>query len=299
VYDKKVIRRRRAVLGVLVILSVILLTAYFGEPGSGLLHGIQRGAQTVLSPIEKGASTAAKPFRDLFNFVGDAFGAKGDNRKLKKQLAQARTQLAAAQTAVRDNQQLRAMVGLQQRPGFPQGTKPVTARVIARSPTDWSSTVEIDKGSGDGLRVDQPVITGDGLVGKVTSVASATAQVTLVTDGSMSVSAEIMPVGAGGIMKPAVGDPNDLQLDFVTKGGLIRRGQVVVTSGFRDTAARLESLYPRGIPIGTVKAVNPSELETYQRVHVQPFADFRRMDWVQVLTGSPSGIAQARLVPGP
>jgi rod shape-determining protein MreC len=299
VYDKKVIRRRRAVLAVLVLLSVILLTAYFGEPGSGLLHGIQRGAQTVLSPIEKGASTAAKPFRDLFNFVGDAFGAKGENKKLKNQLAQARAQLAAAQTAVRDNAQLRAMVGLQRRPGFPQGTNPVTARVIARSPTDWSSTVQIDKGSGDGLRVDQPVITGDGLVGKVTAVTSGTAQVTLVTDGSMSVSAEIMPVGAGGIMKPAVGDPNDLQLDFVKKGGLIRRGQVVVTSGFRDPAARLESLYPRGIPIGTVKSVNPNEIETYQRVHVQPFADFRRMDWVQVLTVRPGGTAQARLVPGP
>jgi rod shape-determining protein MreC len=295
VYDKKVIRRRRLALAVVLGLSLILLTAYFGEPGGGVLHGISRGAQQVLKPIEKGASTAAKPFRDLFNFVGDAFDAKGENKRLKKELAHARARLAATRTAIRENEQLRAMVGLQQRPGFPQGTKPVTARVIARSPTDWYSTIQIDKGTGDGLRDDQPVITGDGLVGKVSSVTSGTAQVTLITDGSMAVSSEIMPVGSNGTLRPAVGDPNDLQLDFVRKGRLIRKGQTVVTSGFRS--ARLESLYPRGIPIGTVSSVSPNEIETYQRVHVRPFADFRRMDYVQVLTVRPAGVEAASLVP--
>src|SRR5204863_6424824 len=111
----------------------------------------------VLSPIEKGASTAAKPFRDLFNFVGDAFDAKSENKKLKKQLARARAELAASATAVRENQQLRAMVDLPRRAGFPQGTDPVTARVIARSPTDWYSTIQLDQGRSDGPRVHQPV----------------------------------------------------------------------------------------------------------------------------------------------
>jgi rod shape-determining protein MreC len=296
VYDKKVIRRRRAVLAALVVLSVILLTGYFGEASGGLLHGVSRGAQQVLKPIEKGASTAAKPFRDLFNFVGDAFGAKGENKKLKKELARARRQLALAQTAVRDNEQLRGLVDLQQRPGFPQGTQPATARVIARSPTDWYSTIQVDKGRGDGIRNDQPVITGDGLVGKVSSVTSGTATITLITDGSVAVSSEVMPVGANGTLRPAVGDPNDLQLDFVRKGRLIRKGQVVVTSGFRD--GPLESLYPRGVPIGTVKSVSPNEIETYQRVHVRPYADFHRIDYVQVLTARPAGTQQASLVPG-
>ena len=140
-YDKKVIRRRRAALAVLLGLSLILLTAYFGESPSGVLHGVQRGAQQVLAPVESGASKAFKPFSDLFNWVGDAFGAKGQNKKLKKELAATRAQLAAAQSALRENQQLRAMVGLPRRPGFPQGTNPVAARVIARSPTDWYSTI--------------------------------------------------------------------------------------------------------------------------------------------------------------
>lgn len=296
-YDKKVIRRRRVALAVLLGLSIILLTAYFGESPAGLLHGVQRGAQQVLSPIESGASKALKPFRDLFNWVGDAFDAKGENKRLKKELARTRSELARAQTAIRENQQLRAMVGLPRQPGFPQGTNPVTARVIARSPTDWYSSITIDKGSSDGIRSDQPVVTGDGLVGKVESTTSGTAQVTLITDASSAVSGQIMPDGSNGILRPAVGDPNDLQLDFVQKGHQINKGQVVVTSGFRS--GTLESLFPRGIPIGRVRSASPTEIETYQRVHIQAFADFRRMDYVQVLTAKQPGVQAASVGVGP
>jgi rod shape-determining protein MreC len=296
-YDKKVIRRRRAALAVLLGLSLILLTAYFGESPAGVLHGIGRGAQQVLSPIESGASKVLKPFRDLFNWVGDAFDAKGENKKLKKDLARTRGQLAAAQTALRENQQLRAMVGLPRQPGFPQGTSPVTARVIARSPTDWYSSVAIDKGSSDGIHADQPVVTGDGLVGKVASTTSGTAQITLITDASSAVSAQIMPDGSSGILRPAVGDPNDLQLDFIQKGHQINKGQVVVTSGFRS--GNLESIFPRGIPIGRVRSANQNEIQTYQRVHIQACADFRRMDYVQVLTAKQPSVQAASIGGGP
>jgi rod shape-determining protein MreC len=296
-YDKKVIRRRRAALAVLLGLSLILLTAYFGESPSGVLHGVQRGAQEVLAPIESGASKALKPFRDLFNWVGDAFNAKGENKTLKKELARTRSELAAAQSAIRENQQLRALVGLPRQPGFPQGTNPVTARVIARSPTDWYSTVAIDKGSADGIRRDQPVVTGDGLVGKVESVTHGTAEVTLITDASSAVSAQVMPDGSSGILRPAVGDPSDLQLDFVQKGRQIKKGQVVVTSGFQS--GNLESLFPRGIPVGRVRTANPSEIQTYQRVHVQAFADFSRFDYVQVLTSRAGGVQAASVGVGP
>ena len=283
-YDRQVVRRRRAALAVLVALSLVLLTAYFGESPSGLLHGIQRGAQEVLAPIEEGASRAFKPFRDIANWTGDVLSARGDNERLRRELADARRQLAQSQTAARDSAELRRLVGLPRREGFPQGTEPVAARVIARSPTVWHSSIQIDKGRSEGVRVDQPVVTGDGLVGRVASVSRGTARVTLITDASSAVSAQIVPDGASGILKPAVGNPEDLQLDFVEKRN-IRDGQTVITSGFRF--GRLSSLFPRGIPIGRVTRVDPDELELYQRVHVRPFADFRRMEFVQVLTSKP------------
>ena len=174
----------------------------------------------------------------------------------------------------------------------------MTARVIARSPTSWQSTVQIDKGSGSGIEEDMPVIApggdgGGGLAGKVTSVAGGTATVTLITDESSAVSAQVMPDGAAGIVKPTVGDPSDMLLDFIEKGRPVSTDTTVITSGSRSD--RFESLFPRGIPIGTVTEVDAEERELYQRVHIEPFADLHRMDFVQVLTQR--GVEQAALLP--
>jgi rod shape-determining protein MreC len=285
VFNDKVVRRRRAVLAVFVGLSVALLTAYFGESGAGLLHAFQNGAQEALAPIETGASRALKPARDFVGWTGDTLDAKKENGRLKDEVERLRSQVAQSQTAERDARQLRGLVGLRRNAGFPQGTDPIAARVIARSPTVWYATVKIDKGSGDGVHVDQPVIASGGLAGKVTRVTGGTSQVTLITDASSAVSAQIMPDGINGIVKPEVGNPNDLLLDFVQKGRPAKRGATVVTSG--STSSRIESLFPRGIPIGRVAKVDLDEIKLYQRVHIKPFADLRRLDYVQVLTRRP------------
>ncbi len=296
-YDKTV-RRRRAALLIFVTLSIGLLTIYFGESANGGLHAIQRGAQEVLAPIEEGASRAFKPFRDAINWTGDVFDAKSENEELKDEVVQLREDLAAAQTAQREAEQLRALVDLPEDQLFPQSTEPVTARIIARSPTSWQSSVQIDKGSSSGIEEDMPVIAaggdgGGGLAGKITSVSGGTATVTLITDESSAVSAQVMPDGAAGIVKPTVGDPSLMLLDFIEYGGSVSEDTTVITSGSRSD--RFESLFPRGIPIGRVTEVDTEERELYQRVHIEPFADLKRMDFVQVLTQR--GVEQAVLVP--
>ena len=165
---KQSVRRRRAVLAVLVALSLVLLTAYFGESAGGGLHALQRGVLEVLAPIQEGASRALKPFRDLFGWFGDTLDARGERDKLKKERNDLRRQVIGARAAQRENAQLRRLVGLD-RSDTLQGYTPVTARVIGRSPTVWYATITVDKGSNAGLRVDQPVIDGDGLVGAARS----------------------------------------------------------------------------------------------------------------------------------
>jgi rod shape-determining protein MreC len=275
------------VLAVLVGLSIVLLTGYFGEGSGGFFHSIQSGAQTVLSPIEDGASRAFKPVRDLVGWFGDVFDAKDENKQLKKDLAAARTELATAETIERDNVQLRGQLKLTEGLGYTNSSRE-TARVIVKSPTVWYSTVTIDKGKGDGIRVDQPVVNGDGLVGKVTAVSGGTATVTLITDSSSAVSAQIEPDGALGIVKPNVGDPNDMQLQYIGKNHPVEKGARVVTSG--SAPGRLQSIFPRGIPIGEVSRVDSGELELYRKVHIRPWADFRRMDILTVLTDKPQSV---------
>src|SRR5436305_14547496 len=106
-YDKQVVRRRRAVLAILVGLSIVLLTGYFGEGNGGFFHGLQSGAQTVLSPIEDGASRAFKPVKDLVGCFGDVFNAKDENRTLKKELAAACAKSTNAAVLERENVHLR------------------------------------------------------------------------------------------------------------------------------------------------------------------------------------------------
>jgi rod shape-determining protein MreC len=287
-YDRKVVRRRRAALAVFVVLSIAILTAYFGESSGGLFHTLQRGAQEAVAPVETGASRALKPVRDFFGWAGDTIDAKDQNADLKKEVQQLRGQLAQAETGLRDAGQLKALDSLRSENYFPQSTAPVTARVIARSATVWYSTLKIDKGSDDGLRVNQPVIAAGGLIGKLTSVTGGTSEVRLITDGQSVVSAQVFPAGVTGVVRPEVGNPEDLLLEHVESGRRVTENTLVITSGF--TSSKTESLFPRGIPIGRVTKVDLDELETYQRVHVKPFADLRRIDVVQVLTRR--GVAQ-------
>ena len=290
-FDSKVVRRRRAALAIFVVTSIAMLTAFFGESDGGVFHTLQRGAQEGLSPIETGASRALKPFRDLGGWFGDTIDAKGENEQLRGEVEDLRRRLGQSATDQRDARQLRELVGLQRSGGFPDATEPLAARVIARSPTVWYSTLKIDKGSTDGVAEDQPVIAAGGLAGKVTSVTGGTAEVTLITDSSSAVTAQVMPEGATGIVKPEVGKPDDLLLDFVQRGRSVREGATVVTSGF--SSGEIRSRFPRGIPIGKVSRVDLEEIELYQRVHIKPFADLRGIDLVQVLTERGEPVAEA------
>ena len=157
---RKQVRRRRAVLALLIVGSFVLLTATYGE-GS---NGVQRGVSTIFSPLQNVADRALKPARDLVNWFDETFDAKGDNAQLHDELQVARKQAVGAKTALAENAQLRKLVGLDKSGAIPSGYDPVTGRVIARSPTVWYSSVKIDKGSDDGVRVDQPVLAAGGLV---------------------------------------------------------------------------------------------------------------------------------------
>jgi rod shape-determining protein MreC len=283
VYRKQV-RRRRAVLALLIIGSFLLLTITYGQTSGGL----QRGVSTVFSPLQTVADRALKPARDTIGWFDKTFEARGENSRLKAELATTRKQAIAGQEALQENAQLRKLVALDRGPALAESAyEPVTGRVIGRSPTVWNSTVTIDIGSGDGVRVDDPVVSGDGLVGIVASTQGGSSQATLITDHASAVSAKVVPGGVQGVIRPNVGDPEDLILDFIDSTRKVHGGQSVVTSGWR--AQGLTSLFPPGLPIGEVTSASIVEQEASQQVHLRPFADIANLDLVQVLTGGSRG----------
>lgn len=273
----KTVRRRRAVLGLLVVLSLLLLTAYFGEAPNGRLHAVQRDFLTVVSPLQDGANKALKPVRDLFDWFGNALHAKSQLAQSVKQLDKLRRELVADQAEKRTEHQLLAIYHLDQL-GV-SDYRPVTAEVVGKNPEIWYSTVTIDAGESAGVRLNDPVINGEGLVGKVAQVASDGALVDLITESSMGVSARIGTSEATGLVQPKVGEPNDLLLQYLPGSSQPNVGENVVTSG---TVGNGESLYPPGLLIGQVTSVN--EESAYKSVNVRPFANLHDLGIVQVLT---------------
>ena len=276
---RKQVRRRRAVLALLIVGSFVLLTITYGQ-GS---NGVQRGVSAIFSPVQSVADRALKPARDMVNWFDKTFDARGENSRLHTELETARKEAVAGKAAIAENAELRKLVGLDHSGAIPGGYEEVTGHVIARSPSVWYADVTIDVGSDKGVEVDDPVVNGDGLVGQVAAVTGGSAQVRLIADGSSAVTARVVPLGVQGVLSPEVGDPGDLILDFLDSSKHVGRGQSVVTAGQRS--GELASLFPPNIPIGEVTEAPILEQEAQQQVHVRPYADLRNLDLVQVLTG--------------
>jgi len=267
------------VLALLVVGSFVLLTLTY--QGS---HDLQSGVSTIFSPVQSVADRALKPARDLVDWFDKTFDARGENSRLKSELAKTRRQAVAGQVALQENAQLRKLLKLDRdSPLVYTNYKEVTSRVIARSPTVWRSSVTIDAGSGDGVRVDDAVISGDGLVGRIASVGPGSSQVMLLTDHASGVTAKVLPSGAQGVVKPEVGNPEELILDFLSSTKRVHGGQTVVTAGWR--AQGFASHFPPGLPLGEVTNASIVEQEASEQVDVRPYADLRNLDLVQVLTG--------------
>lgn len=284
--NRSQVRRRRATAVGLVALSIVLLTIYFSETASGALHSIQRGAMQVLSPLQSLASGAIKPARDGVSWIGDSLSAKGENKTLKRELIDARIQEARLQQAATENAQLRALVKFNESDAFPEGRTPISARVIVRSPTQWYARVTINKGSSDGVKVNQPVIADGALAGRITSVAADASQVTLLTDSSSGVAAAVAGKNILGVVKTGGGGQagaEDLQLTYIRQRGAIRVGKMVVTSGSVTDPSLIKSLFPPGIPIGEVSKVDLEERQLYNRVHLRPFVDMHDIQIVEIL----------------
>jgi len=279
--QKDAIRRRRLVLALLVGVSIILVTASFGSADSGPLHPVRSVVMTVLGPIEDGANAVLKPVRDLFGWFGSTVDAKDQAKRLRRERDELRRQVVDGRAALAENARLRRLVGLNSRLGL-NNYGPVAATVIGRSPTVWFANVQINVGSSDGVRVNQPVVDGYGLVGTVSAVTPGTAVVTLITDRESGVSAKVVGAGDEGTVIAADGDPGSLSMVLPVRKSQARVGDPVVTAG--TTSGPLATLFPPNIPVGTVSRVDPRSVEASGTIELRPLADLGHLDNVVVLT---------------
>jgi len=167
-----------------------------------------------------------------------------ENDQLRKQLEQLRIQLLEAQEIRRENESLRQMLKWQQQVPW----KLRAARVIGRDPSNWWQAIHINLGTRDGIRPNLPVLTAEGLVGRVFEAAGDWSLVVLLNDTRCRVSALVPEARDSGIIMAGGSSPwggTFVDLGFLTRNADLRPGQSVITSG-------LGGVFPKGIPIGQI-----------------------------------------------
>ena len=194
---------------------------------------------------------------------------------LRSENARLRLQATQAVEVVRENNQFRQLYGWQQR--APWRLK--LANVVLRDPANWWRTVEIDLGSRDGLRENMPVMTTEGLVGRVGTVSYTRSQVVLIGDPNCKVSAivENEARDMGVLTVSGVFDGSLVNMEYLPPKANLKPGQSVITSG-------LGGVFPKGIPVGKIVDAEPAEFGLTTEADVKLSADLGALEEVWVLT---------------
>lgn len=271
-------------MGCLVLLALVLITLSFRSGNDGPLTGVQSAGSTVLRPFAVGFERVAQPFRDVYGWADSLLEARSEAERLRVENRELRQRTIQSEFALQENVYLRDLLDYLDSPRFPDDFDSIPAEVIGRPASVFTQAIVVAAGSKNGVRLNDPVVTADGLVGLVTRVTRGTASIQLLTDQDAAVSAVDLRTGASGIVRHARGTRETLVLDRVRKQDVIKFGDDVVTAGGRTGG--LSSLYPRGIPIGDVTSVGQTDTDLFQQVQVDPYVDFGSLDAVLVLVPS-------------
>jgi rod shape-determining protein MreC len=269
--------RRRVVVGILVVLSLALLSIYFRESSDGPLHGAQDVGATVMRPFQVGAERVARPFRDLYGWFDGLLEAKSENEKLREENARLRLEAIQNQTAAQENLDLKEQLAYQDLPGLEE-YRSVNTRVLG-DPSQFGRKLLIAAGSSSGIRMNAPVLSAGALVGEITELSPDTAVVTLLTDESSAVAAYSIRTGALGLIQS--GEGGSLAFANVTKDKDVARGDLIATAG--SSVPRLPSLFPRGIPIGIVTSASQTDTEPFKQIQLVSNVDLSNLRAVTVL----------------
>ena len=282
-------RRTRLILSVLLIAAIALITLDFRDGGTSPARSV--GA-AVFGPVERVAHDVTSPVTSLFDSVTGGPSSQSTITSLQQENAQLRAELSAAQLSDTDQAQLSSLLQLAGRGGY----RIVPASVIAAG-GDFSDSVTLDAGSNDGIKPNETVLNGSGLVGTVTQVSSDTATVLLANDASSVVGVRLAgsnQIGEVTGTGKSMSGSGVLKLSLFDANAVLQTGQQLVTFGSVG-----DQPYVPGVPVGTVVSVQNSAGGLTQTAEVRPFADFTTLGVVGVVVKGPRQNPRDSVLPHP
>ena len=272
-------RSTRLLVVALVSISLAVITLDYRQRDSGPLAVAGDAAKAFMAPMQEAVTTVTEPIGDFFSGLAHLPSLADDNEGLRQKNAEL---IAQQQVDAYQQTQYQGLLDLLE---LSQALDPpvVAAAVTGNGVSNFEYTITINRGSGDGIEEGQPVATGSAdapmLVGRVASVTPVSADVVLLIDRDLAVTATIGDTEEAGLIEGQGAD--DLRMSLVEPGTLIEGGESVFTQGYELDGQ--PGLYPPGMLIGQVSRLIESENETQQYVEVRPAVDFETLQFVLVL----------------
>jgi rod shape-determining protein MreC len=244
----------------------------------------------VLSPIVSAQTWVSERYlalQEYFSGPREVAELAQRNAELEAEIAHLRTQIIELQQQLAEYRILSALLDFAR--AYPE-YQYVGASVIGRDPSPFVKYIHINRGSDDGLRRGMPVVTQQGLIGRVSQVTASAGLVQLITDPAVTVNVRLEPSRAEAVLSGSI--TGDIGLDLIPQDITVEAGDLVLTSG-------LGGNYPPNILIGQVTGVRSQDYDLFQSASVQPVVDFSQLEIVLVITNfQPLDISPLEPTPG-
>jgi rod shape-determining protein MreC len=250
---------------------ILLIAGILALSLGGYLNNLTTRILSPFLSVQQWITVRYNAFQELVNAPSDITLLRQRNKELEAEVTDLRIQVIELQQRVTEMEILSALLDFARTQ--PQNEYEA-ASVIAHDPSPFLQYIVINKGSDDGIRYGMPVISDQGLVGRVVAITSNASRVQLITDSSTSVNVRIQPAKTEAVMNGSV--TGDLTLDLIPQDAAIQPGDLVFTSG-------LGGNYPSDILVGQVVNVRQQATALFQEASVQSVVDFTRLEIVLVI----------------
>ncbi len=232
--------------------------------------------QGVLTPIRTGVSRLTDQAEQLYSYIFKYEALAAENAALKEKLSQMEDDARRADAVARENDNLRAMLGLMENH---EDYEVVDSYIIAWGSVDWTNTITINRGTNAGIAAGMCAITANGeVVGLVTEVGTNYAMIKTVLDSSLGISATIANSGYNGMVQGNYSEGREdlLRMNYLPSDAVIRNNDQVVTSG--------STVYPKGLILGNVVDADFDDTGVAKYALLQPAADIDTLEQVFIIT---------------
>jgi rod shape-determining protein MreC len=263
---------------IVLLLGNFMLMAFDAREITSGQRIIRVWSQAVADFVQSPVTSVSSGLSNYFSSISNLRSAQSENDILKQKVQELELDIKGKEDLTAENDRLRALLNLKENSKY----KVLTARIIGRDPSVWFDSSIINRGSLDGVKLNMPVVSDGGLIGRVTAVSPLTAQFDLITRDKSGVGGVVGEIGSSNVLGVVAGtSKSDLvEMKYVSGSADVQAGQVVYTTG-------QDGIYPAGLKIGEIVEVRSGSATTPHQIFIRPSAGINSIKEVGVLLYEP------------